>query len=75
MPLEGHWERQQAPLRTLSVKEKRVLLIGAVLAVALLLSVVLGALANVSPSVSNGCHREVVATSTGGASVERCPTR
>ena len=53
-----------------------MLRIGALLAIALLLSVALAAALHLEPRVGAGCHREVVATSTGGASVERCrPTR
>jgi hypothetical protein len=72
MPLEGHWNRQQTGLQALPARQLRALLVGALLTVALLVTVVIAAVSNSAPAPHPGCERVTVATSTGGASVERC---
>ena len=74
MPLEGHWNRQQTPLRLIPRRERRTLtVIGAVVAAAIL---ALGAyllFADTSPSGPRaGCVNVTGATSTGGAKIHAC---
>lgn len=74
MPLEHHWERQNTPIRALPMRDMRVFIGGAALAAALALVVVFAAVVQSKPAAPHpGCRIVVVATSTGGASVERCP--
>ena len=75
MPLEGHWERTRTPISTLPGRDMRVLLVGALVASAIALVVLVSAIANKRPSASSGCRREVVAMSTGGATIQHCGGR
>jgi hypothetical protein len=74
VPLEGHWERVNAPV---SRADRPLLVAGGVLATLLTLIVLGAVLIGSDPAPSKGCTREVVAMSMGGATVEHCrpPTR
>ncbi len=73
MPLEGHWERQNATLVRLGARERRVLIAGAALSIVLVALIAFSALVASDPSAPSGCRRVVVPMSTGGAAVYRCP--
>jgi TRAP-type C4-dicarboxylate transport system permease large subunit len=49
-----------------------VVVIGALIAVTIVLCVAFSAIAGSQPAARAGCHHEVVAMTTGGATVERC---
>ena len=69
MPLEGHWERQQAPL---GVREVRVMaVIAGALAVAAAVVIAVSVLGG-SSSPQAGCIDVVVPSTTGGASAHAC---
>jgi hypothetical protein len=72
VPLEGQWERQNTPLAAMTRREIRVLLVSAATVVVVLAVVIVAAVAGSHPVASAGCHRETVAMSTGGATIERC---
>jgi hypothetical protein len=72
MPLEGHWQRTHTPIRALSPRDTRVLLIAAAIAAVLGLIVVFAAIAGSRPAASAGCKRVIVPMATGGAAIERC---
>jgi hypothetical protein len=69
MPLEGHWARQQAPLRA---RERRVVLgvVTTVVAAIVVLVLVVG-----RGSSSPGCVDATIASTTGGAAVHACGSR
>jgi hypothetical protein len=73
MPLEGHWARQQTPLRRLTRREGRIL---AVVATALVLAaagaLLWAALSGGSSSARAGCVEVTVASTTGGARARAC---
>jgi hypothetical protein len=73
VPLEGHWARQNSPFMPTSRREARALLVAGVLAVLVTVTVCWAIVAGGHPKASPGCRRIIVATSTGGASLERCP--
>jgi hypothetical protein len=69
MPLEGHWERQQTPLRTM---ERRVLA-GVAGAIAIAIAVVIiVAITGGASAAKAGCIEVTVPSTTGGASARAC---
>ena len=71
MPLERQWERQNAPLRPATTRERRVLLaVLGVLAVAVVAIVV--AVVATSGSSNAGCVSVTGTYSTGGATLRAC---
>jgi hypothetical protein len=70
MPLEGHWQRQNTPLRALARRELRALVAAAVLIAAIVAIVV--ATSGGSSGVKAGCLDVTVASTTGGARVHAC---
>jgi hypothetical protein len=72
MPLEGHWERQNTPLRGVGRRELKVLAAAvAVLAAAAALVLVLALRHHQSPARA-GCVDITVPSTTGGASAHAC---
>ncbi len=69
MPLEGHWARQQAPLRP---RERRIVL---ALLAALAACAVVIALAAGGSGPAPGCVDATIASTTGGAAVHACGDR
>jgi hypothetical protein len=72
MPLQGHWERQNTPLRRLSKREARL---AAVVAAALALSVAIGTffvLSHPEPAVAPGCVKLVSGSTMGGGQEIKC---
>jgi hypothetical protein len=72
MPLEGHWERQNTPLRGLGRRELRALAVAVgVLAAAAALVLVLALRHHHTPARA-GCVAITVPSTTGGASARAC---
>lgn len=72
MPIEGHWERTNTPLRRLTTRERNVA-IAVVAATVLALAVLLVATAGDSrPGPAAGCINPIVAGRTGGEPVNAC---
>jgi hypothetical protein len=73
MPLEGHWQRQNTPLRKLTPRERNVVLAGLAVTVVAILAVILAAGPGTSrPAPTPGCIEVVVAGRTGGETVHGC---
>jgi hypothetical protein len=73
MPLEGHWERVNTPLRRTTKREGRSIAVVAALLVAAALAVGLYALVHDSPSkVGAGCVEVTGAHTMGGATIRAC---
>jgi hypothetical protein len=68
MPLEGHWERQNTPLRLTTLRENRLVAIVTSLTVILVVGVVALAVGIGSARVGHGCLR-ITAGGTTGANV------
>ena len=73
MPLEGHWARQNSAFIPATRRESRALVVVAALAALLVVTVIVAIVTGSQAAPAPGCERVVVATSTGGASIERCP--
>jgi hypothetical protein len=72
MPLEGHWERQQTPLRALGRREMRALkAFAAMLAVAVVAVIAISTLDS-SNTAKAGCIDVAVPSTTGGANARAC---
>ena len=75
MPLEGHWQRVNTPLRTLTSRERRLVSAAAVLIAAATIVVVLfAASARTAPS-RPGCIDAIVPGAMGGQPVDACGAR
>jgi hypothetical protein len=75
VPLEGHWQRVNSPLRTLTRRERRVVGAALALAVAILVAViVLAAGADPAPPRA-GCIAATVPAAMGASSVDACGAR
>jgi hypothetical protein len=70
--VEGHYARASVPLPR---RHLRLLLLAGLLAAALLVAVLAGAVANTQPAASTGCRHVTVAMTTGGATIEHCGPR
>ena len=67
MPLEGHWERVNTPVRKLSERERRLVwVVGALVAAATAVAVVVAILTSGSSSTSSCVEVEVPGTMGGG---------
>ena len=75
MPLEGHWQRVNTPLRTLTRRERRLVSTAVALAVALAVAVIVLA-AGASPAPPRaGCISATVPAAMGASSVDACGAR
>jgi hypothetical protein len=72
MPLEGHFERVNTPLRKLSGREIKVLVTGTVVTVVALLALILATAGDSRPAPAPGCVSTVVAGRVGGEPVNGC---
>jgi hypothetical protein len=76
MPLEGHWQRQNTPLRKLTPRERNVAIaVVAVAIVAVVAVIVAAGPATSRPGPAEGCIRVVVAGRTGGETVVGCGSK
>lgn len=72
MPLEGHFERVNTPLRKLSPRERNVVIAGTLITVAALLALILATVGDSRPGPAAGCVSAVVAGRVGGEPVNGC---
>jgi hypothetical protein len=72
MPLQGHWERTQTPLRRTTPRDTRLVAGIAALLVVALAVVVYAAVSEDSAKPGPGCIEVTAAHSTGGATVRAC---
>jgi hypothetical protein len=72
VPLEGHWERVNTPLRELSGRERHLAwAIGGLVALAALVTVMVMIVTS-SPSAAPGCIRVDLPSTMGGGTPELC---
>jgi hypothetical protein len=72
MPLEGHWQRVNTPLRTLTHRERRVVYAAVVLITAALIAVVLLVASASSAPPRPGCIDAIVPGAMGGQPIDAC---
>jgi hypothetical protein len=72
MPLEGHWERTNTPLRRLTRRERRVAIVSAVVVLATVLVLVLATVGDSRPAPKPGCIYAIVPGVMGATPVDAC---
>ena len=72
MPLEGHWQRTNMPLRKLTPRERRVLVWGMLVTTIALLVLLLATAGDSRPGPAPGCIRASIAGRTGAELVQPC---
>jgi hypothetical protein len=72
MPLEGHFERVNTPLRKLTRRERRVLTWGMLVTAIALLALILATAGDTRPGPAPGCIRASIAGRTGAELVQPC---
>jgi hypothetical protein len=72
MPLEGHYNRANTPLRRLAERERNVVLAGLAVTVVALLVLVLATAGDSQPPPAPGCIRVAVAGRVGGELIHPC---
>lgn len=74
MPLEGHFQRVNTPLRRLTKRERNVVVAGLAITLVALLALILATASDSRPQPAAGCIYTVVAGRTGGEPVHGCGT-
>jgi hypothetical protein len=74
MPLEGHYERVNTPLRQLTSRERRVVIWGALVTAAAILALILATAGDSQPAPAAGCIRAPIAGRTGAELISACGT-
>jgi hypothetical protein len=72
MPLEGHWQRQQTPLRRLTRRELRTLVTIAAALIAVTVGFALYAVLHTPPAARADCIDVTAASTTGAARFHAC---
>jgi type II secretory pathway component PulM len=72
MPLEGHFQRVNTPLRKLTPRERNVVIAGTLATVGVILALILATASDSRPAPAEGCVSAVVAGRVGGEPVNGC---
>lgn len=72
MPLEGHFQRVNTPLRRLTSRERNVVVAGTLVTVVAILALILATAGDSRPGPAAGCVSAVVAGRVGGEPVNGC---
>lgn len=75
MPLEGHWQRTNTPLRKLTLRERRVLVWGGLVTAIAILALLLATAGDSRPGPAPGCIRASIAGRTGAELLNGCGDR
>ena len=75
MPLEGHWQRVNTPLRALTRRERRLVSAAAVLIAAAAVALVLLAASASTAPPRPGCIEAIVPGAMGGVPIDACGAR
>lgn len=72
MPLEGHFQRVNTPLRRLTPRERNVVIAGTFVTIVTILALILATAGDSRPAPAAGCVSAVVAGRVGGEPVNGC---
>ena len=72
MPLEGHYQRVNTPLRKMTLRERRVVLWGTLVTAAVLAALLIATAGGSHPGPAPGCIRPTIAGRTGGEVQNAC---
>jgi hypothetical protein len=72
MPLEGHWQRTNTPLRKLAARERKVVAAALAATMVAIAALLLATAGDSRPGPAPGCIETVVAGRVGGEPVNGC---
>jgi hypothetical protein len=72
VPLEGHWQRINTPVRTMGGRERRIVSIAAGLLALVAIAATIVAIGSSGPSTGSGCIRVDLPSTMGAVSPELC---
>ena len=72
MPLEGHWQRVNTPLRRLTRRERRVAIVAAAVTLITCIVLVVATVGKSRPAPAAGCIYAIVPGVMGAAAVDAC---
>jgi hypothetical protein len=72
MPLEGHYRRVNTPLRQLTPRERRILLLGSLATAVTILALLLATAGDSQPGPAPGCISAPIAGRTGAELINAC---
>ncbi len=72
MPMEGHWERVNTPLRRLTRRERNVAIGGVAVSVLATLAIILATAGNSAPQAGPGCVYAIIPGVMGAEPVDAC---
>ncbi len=72
MPMEGHWQRVNTPLRRLGRRERNVAVAAVAITALAVIALVLVTVGNSGPPLRRGCISAIVPGIMGGTTVEAC---
>lgn len=72
MPMEGHWERVNTPLRRITKRERNVAIGGVLVSALAILAVILATSGNAAPKADAGCIYAIIPGVMGAEPVDAC---
>jgi hypothetical protein len=72
VPLQGHWQRVNTPLRETTTRERRIVLVVAALVGIAVIASIIVAIGSSSPSTPSSCIRLEVGSTMGGGTTTLC---
>jgi hypothetical protein len=75
MPLEGHWERVNTPLRRLTRRERTIVVAAVTVTLAVVVALILATVGNSRPEPAPGCIYAIVPGVMGATPVDACGAR
>ena len=72
MPMQGHWQRVNTPLRRLTRRERNVAIGGVLVSLAATLAIVLATAGNTEPQAGPGCIYAIIPGVMGAEPVDAC---
>jgi hypothetical protein len=72
MPLDGHWQRVNTPVRALTGRERRIVAAALAVVLAATIALVVAAVSSSTPPPGRGCIAAFVGGATGGVLVSGC---
>src|SRR4029079_7873615 len=75
MPLEGHWQRVNTPLRRLSGRERNIAIAAVAVTLAACVAIILATVGHTRPEPGPGCIRALIPHVMGAETLDACGTR
>ncbi|HYQ12442.1 MAG TPA: hypothetical protein VEP94_03250 [Solirubrobacterales bacterium] len=75
MPLEGHWQRVNTPLRRLSGRERNIAIAAVVVTIAACVALIVATAGTTRPAPGPGCIRALIPHVMGSETLDACGAR